>query len=337
MNNTLPKAAIVLETCNEIRIYPPAIRRELDAICQVVVDNCPKEDLARRAAELAEVRFLFTGWGPPRLDAATLAHFPKLEAVFYGAGTIKDVVCDDFWAAGLPICSAWAANAVPVAEFTFAQIILALKQVHRFKAFLQTARNSERPPHFASGGTFGTTVGLISLGQIGGRVASLLRQLDVHVLAYDPYCSPAAAQKLGLELVGSLAELFARSRVVSLHAPIKPETIGMITGELIAALPPGGALINTARGILVREAELIAVMRERPDLTAILDVVHPEPAPADSPLYDLPNVFLTPHIAGSEGGECARMGRYMVDECRRFLGGEPLQWQVTREAYARMA
>jgi phosphoglycerate dehydrogenase-like enzyme len=335
--NTLPKAAIVLETCNEILIYPPAIRRELDAVCNVVVDQCPKEDIARRAAELADVRFLFSGWGPPRLDAATLAFFPKLEAVFYGAGTISGVVCDDFWATGLPICSAWGANAVPVAEFTFAQIILALKQVHRFPAFLRKARNSARPPHFESGGAFGTTVGLVSLGMIGRRVATLLRNLDVHVIAYDPFCSPAAAKELGVELVGSLTDVFVRSRVVSLHAPIKPETTGMITGELVGMLPPGGALINTARGILVREDELIAVLRKRTDLSAILDVVYPEPAAPDSPLYDLPNVFLTSHIAGSAGGECARMGRYMVDECRRFLAKEPLQWSVSREAFARMA
>jgi len=335
--NTLPKAAIVLETRNETRIYPPAIRRELDAVCNVVVDRCEKEDIARRAAELVDVRFLFSGWGPPRLEAATLAFFPKLEAVFYGAGSISGVVCDDFWAKGLPICSAWAANAVPVAEFTFAQIILALKQVHRFPDFLRKARNTDRPPHFESGGAFGTTVGLVSLGMIGRRVATLLRNLDVRVIAYDPFCSPAAAKELGVELVGSLAEVFTLSRVVSLHAPIKPETTGMITGELVGMLPPGGALINTARGILVREDELITVLRKRPDLSAILDVVYPEPAAPDSPLYDLPNVFLTSHIAGSEGGECARMGRYMVDECRRFLGGEALQWQVTREAYARMA
>ena len=335
--NNLPKAAIVLETRNEVRIYPPAIRRELDALCHVVVDRCEKEDIARRAAELADVRFLFSGWGPPQLDAATLAFFPKLEAVFYGAGSLRAIACDDFWATGLPISSAWAANAVPVSEFAFAQIILALKQVHRFPEFLRKTRNMDRLPHFDSGGAFGTTVGLVSLGQIGRRVASLLRNLDVHVLAYDPFCSPVVAKELGVELVGSLAEVFARSRVVSLHAPIMPETIGMITGELVASLPPGGALINTARGILVREDELIAVLRQRPDLSAILDVTHPEPAPADSPFYDLPNVFLTSHIAGSEGGECARMGRYMVDECRRFLAGEPLQWRVTREAFARMA
>jgi phosphoglycerate dehydrogenase-like enzyme len=335
--NTLPKAAIVLETQNEVRIYTPAIRRELDALCNVVVDRCEKEDIPRRAAELADVRFLFSGWGPPQLDAATLAFFPKLEAVFYGAGSLRAIACDDFWATGLPISSAWAANAVPVAEFSFAQIILALKQTHRFPDFLRKTRNMDRPPHFDDGGAFGTTVGLVSLGMIGRRVATLLRNLDVHVIAYDPFCSPAVAKELGVELVGSLADVFSRSRVVSLHAPIMPETIGMITGELVGMLPPGGALINTARGILVREDELIEVLRKRTDLSAILDVVYPEPAAPDSPLYDMPNVFLTSHIAGSMGGECARMGRYMVEECRRFLTGKPLQWQVTREAFERMA
>ena len=335
--NSLPKAALILNASDEIRIYPPFIRKELAEFCQIVVDKCAPADIHHYSTALAEVRFLFSGWGAPLLDAETLAYFPKLEAVFYGAGSLNPIVTEDFWATGIPICSAWAANAIPVAEFTFAHIILALKQVHQFPAFLRTTRSHSNPPHFDAGGAFGTNVGLIALGQIGRRVASMLRQLDVNVLAYDPFCTNANAAELGIELVPSLSELFERCRVVSLHAPVKPETIGMITGELISSLPPGGAFINTSRGILVREDELITVLRHRLDLTAILDVVWPEPANPDSPLYELPNVFLTSHIAGSAGGECARMGRYMVDECRRFLSGRPLQWSVTREAFLRMA
>ncbi len=333
----LPKAAIILGTTDKPRIYSPEICRELEAICDVVVDGCTSGDIPLRSAELAEVRFLFSGWGPPQLNAATLAYFPKLEAVFYGAGTLKNIVTNDFWATGLPICSAWVANSVPVAEYTFAQIILALKQTHRCQSLMRTTRTYSFPAHFELGGAFGTTVGLISLGQIGRRVAMWLRQLDVNVLAFDPYCSSSAAKELGVELVGSMSELFSRSRVVSVHAPEKSDTVGLITGDLIAALPPGGAFINTSRGILVREAEMIEVLRERTDLTAILDVVWPEPSAPDSPLYDLPNVFLTPHIAGSIGGECARMGSYMVDECRRYLAGQPLQYRVSREAFERMA
>jgi phosphoglycerate dehydrogenase-like enzyme len=135
----------------------------------------------------------------------------------------------------------------------------------------------------------------------------------------------------------SLEELFRESDVVSLHAPHTDETDGMITGEHIASMKRGATFINTARGGIVREEEMLEVLRKRPDLTAVLDVTEPEPAAADSPVFALPNVVLTPHIAGSLGLECRRMGRYMVDELRRYLNGEPLRWQVTRELVEKIA
>ena len=105
----------------------------------------------------------------------------------------------------------------------------------------------------------------------------------------------------------------------------------MITGAHIASMKEGATFINTARGAIVREPEMTAVLAERPDLFAILDVTDPEPPVDGSPLYTLPNVVLTPHIAGSMDGECRRMGRTMVEECRRYLAGEPLRWAIDRE------
>ena len=201
---------------------------------------------------------------------------------------------------------------------------------------MRTTRAKAWPTGLTDGGAFGTTVGLVSLGQIARHVASLLRQLDVHVLAYDPFCSRETAAELGVDLV-KLPELFARSRVVSLHTPSLPATKGLITGQLLGALPTGSTFINTARGAIVCEDELIATLQQRPDLTAVLDVTDPEPPIQSSPLYDLPNVFLTPHVAGSLAGETGRMGAYMVDECRRFLTGESLRWKVTRESFTLMA
>jgi len=87
----------------------------------------------------------------------------------------------------------------------------------------------------------------------------------------------------------------------------------------------------------VREQEMIDVLQQRPDLLAVLDVTYPEPPVAGSPLYTLPNVILTPHIAGSLDAECQRMGQLVVDELRRYLAGEPLQWAITRQQAALMA
>jgi phosphoglycerate dehydrogenase-like enzyme len=94
----------------------------------------------------------------------------------------------------------------------------------------------------------------------------------------------------------------------------------------------GATFINTARPDVVRQDELIAAAFRRADLQFVLDVASPEPPEAESPLYTLPNVLLTPHIAGSVGQECRRMGRYMAEELERFVSGRPLRWAVTPEA-----
>jgi phosphoglycerate dehydrogenase-like enzyme len=111
----------------------------------------------------------------------------------------------------------------------------------------------------------------------------------------------------------------------------------MVTGNLLRSMKGGSTFINTSRGALVREAEMIEVLSERPDLTAVLDVTDPEPPVAGSPLYILPNVVLTPHIAGSRGAEVRRMADWMLDECGAWLSGHPVRYEVTRENLSRMA
>jgi phosphoglycerate dehydrogenase-like enzyme len=141
---------------------------------------------------------------------------------------------------------------------------------------------------------------------------------------------------MDVTLVG-LEELFRVSDVVSIHAPSLETTRGMITGDLIASMKPGATLINTARGAVVHEAELLAVAERRPDLQFVLDVTDPEPPVAGSSIFTLPNVVYTPHIAGSRDRECRRMGALMLEELKRYLAGQPLQWVVTRDMERRMA
>lgn len=135
----------------------------------------------------------------------------------------------------------------------------------------------------------------------------------------------------------SLTELFATSDIVSLHSPLLPETTGMITGELIRSMKSAATFINTARGAIVRENELIDALRERTDLTAILDVTYPEPPVPESRLYDMDNIVITPHIAGSAGTEVARLGVAKLSEALKYINGEPLQYQITEEKYHHMA
>ena len=111
----------------------------------------------------------------------------------------------------------------------------------------------------------------------------------------------------------------------------------MITRELFALMKRDATFINSARGPIVCQHDMEEALAQRPDLTAILDVADPEPLPASSRLLSLPNVVLTPHIAGSQGQECQRLGQYMVEEFKRYLAGEPLHWQITRELAAKLA
>jgi phosphoglycerate dehydrogenase-like enzyme len=232
------------------------------------------------------------------------------------------------------VSTASAANAVPVAEYTIATIFFSLKNGWRHALGAQRfCRHVSRVP-FA--GAFRSKLGLISFGTVARLVYDRLRTSDLEILVYDPHISPLQAAGLGVRLV-SLDELFSFCDVVSLHTPLLPETRGMIGRGHFKAMKSGATFINTARGEVVREAELIEVFKERSDLTAVLDVTSPEPPVDDSPLYGLPNVVLTPHIAGSLGGECRRLGQAMIDEFDRWSAGKPLRWQVTEEKAALMA
>jgi phosphoglycerate dehydrogenase-like enzyme len=277
---------------------------------------------------LQDIDLLFTGWGGPCLSAAFLRAMPNLKAVFYGGGTVYPVITPEFWDQNIPITSAAGANAVPVAEYTLSQILFCLKG--GWQSALAIKSEQKYPPRQQYPGNYGSTVGLVSLGLIGQRVCALLKNFDLKVLAYDPFVDPGLARSLNVELC-PLDDIFRRADVVSLHTPWLPETEGMITGEHFAAMKPKAAFINTARGAVVRANEMIAVLEQRPDLTAVLDVTYPEPPEAGSPLYTLPNVVLTPHIAGSLGLETQRLGETMLEELQRYLKGEAFRWRVSPE------
>jgi phosphoglycerate dehydrogenase-like enzyme len=330
-----PKALYILSSDAFERIYGPPERAEVARLVEIIGPPQTAETITQNLDLLAETDIILSGWGAPRLDQAFLDAAPKLKAIFYGAGTVRSILTPAFWQRHITLTTAYAANAIPVSEYTVAAIYLSLRHFWHYARFLK--ENKTYPDRATFGpipGGYESTVGLVSLGMIGRLVARRLQLSDLRLIAYDPIASQAEAAELGLELV-SLAELFRQADVVSLHTPWLPETEGLITGQLLATLKPGATFINTARGAVVRENELIAVLQQRPDLWAILDVVYPEPPEPASPFFTLPNVLLTPHIAGSQANESRRLGQYAIAELKRYLAGEPLQWEVT-EAKARL-
>jgi phosphoglycerate dehydrogenase-like enzyme len=270
------------------------------------------------------------------MDEAFLASAPRLRAVFYGAGSIRGITSPAFWRRDITISSAYAANALPVAEYTLGAILLSLKRFWSHTLAVRDERDSWGNHLRYAPGAYQSTVGLVSLGMIARRVIELLKAFEVNCIVYCPFLTEAEAANLGVEKC-SLAEVFHRSDVVSIHTPLLPETTGLITGELIASMKEGATLINTSRGAVVRETEMIEVLRRRSDLSAVLDVSDPEPPVRGSDLVRLPNVMLTPHISGSLGPECRRLGRWMVEELVRYLEAKPLRWQITEKLAARLA
>ncbi len=333
MSNQKPKAVFLLPENNINLIYGPDEQRDIAERVELVAPRLDAATYKEWRGKLGEVTCIFSGWGMAKMDVAFFEVFPNLKVLFYGAGAVRGFVTDEVWQRGVQIVNANVANGVSVAEFTAANILLCLKQVWQSALDIKREGRYIRLAHGDVAGAYGSTVGIISLGAIGRMVAERLRSLQVNIIAYDPFVDAAKAQSLGVEMC-ALEDVFRRADVISLHTPWLPETVGMITGDHFRLMKHNASFINTARGAVVRESEMIDVLRERPDLFALLDVTYPEPPAHDSPLFILPNVVLTPHIAGSMGDECRRMGRYMVDELERWLRGEPFKHLVTPE-YAR--
>lgn len=274
------------------------------------------------AAALAEAEVLLTCWGATPLTAEVLASTPRLRAVVHAAGSVKHHITDACWQRGIAVTSAAAANALPVAEYTLAAILFAGKRVLRTaQRYGELRTHHDWRQELDGAGNYGRTVGIVGASRIGRRVIELLRPFDLRVLLYDPYVDAAQAAGLGVEAV-PLDVLCARSDIVTVHAPQLPATHHMIDARRLALMPDGATLINTSRGSLVDEDALLPEVTSG-RLDAVLDVTDPELPPPDSPFYDLPNVLLTPHVAGSLGGELHRMADRALDEVERFASGMP--------------
>ncbi|WP_219732703.1 hydroxyacid dehydrogenase [Leifsonia shinshuensis] len=268
-----------------------------------------------------DAEVLVTGWGAPELTVEIIERLPNVDAIVHAGGysPVPPAVRERRL---MRVSIAADVNAVPVAEYTLAMILLANKEVFRSeRLYRQHRRFIDREVAFPFAGNAYKTVGIVGASRIGRRVVELLRPFDLEIVLYDPYLSEVGAAELGVELV-PLAELFKRSDVVSIHAPATPETHHLVGKSELASLSDGATIINTARGSLVDDEALLQQLISG-RINAVLDVTDPaEPLPADSPFWDLPNVVLTPHMAGSTGTELLRIGKHVIAELRRVAVDE---------------
>ncbi|MFK4762624.1 hydroxyacid dehydrogenase [Microbacterium sp. ZW T5_45] len=320
--NARPRAIVAMN--------PPALaenlfgphRTRLMQLVDVSADVLTEFESDSARKHLADVEVLLAGWGCPQVDRDVLDRMPSLRAVVF-AGGAASAVLDTVEAArrGIAFANAGEGNAQAVAEYTAATIVLAGKRARYAEMLYREGRSFvDREADLSDTGNFGRTVGLVGASRIGTRVARLLVATDLRVLVYDPYASAEEIAALGGVKV-SLEELLSTSDIVSLHAPATVETAHMIGAGELALMREGAVLINTARGSLIDHHALRTHLRDG-RIDAILDVTEPEPLDPDDELWNLPNVTLTPHIAGATGNELHRLGRDVVDEVARYVAGD---------------
>ena len=296
-------------------VYTQKQQQELAELADFVPGIITEDSLD--SVDLTQVEVAFSTWGMPSLTEEQLAKYlPNLKAVFYAAGA-TDTFARPLFARNIRLASAWRANAMPVAEFTLAQIILSMKNY--FSNIAHCIPENIGKEHPLGPGCYGETVALIGAGAISTRLQELLRPFSLNVIVI-----PSRAERRTI----SLEEAFKTAYVVSNHLPDRDDNKKVLTRELFASMRHGATFINTGRGAQVDEEGLAAVLRERSDLTALLDVTFPEPPEARSPLYSLPNVHLSSHIAGSVNDEVHRMADWMICEFKHYINGEPWQHEL---------
>lgn len=320
------------------RLFSQEDAQRLDAHCRIISRE-PLQDFSHGEAWalLAQAEILVTGWGCPPIGAELLTAAPHLRLIAHAAGSVKHFISPEVFARGVLVINAADANAVPVAEFTLAAILFANKQVFRFRRDYAENRTAMAFHQSFDGnaGNWRKHVGIVGASRIGRRVIEFLRLHDIDILLHDPFVGAEEAARLGVTLV-SLGELMERCDTVSVHAPLLPATRNMIDAAMLARMRDGATIINTARGGLIDPAALEAELVSG-RLWAILDVTEPETPEADSPLYRLENVMMTPHIAGAIGSERHRLGRLVTEEIERFLTGRPLRHGVTIDSLEHQA
>lgn len=320
----LPQPAL----CSEL--FTEAAQDELESLGGVTRNPEARNwDSAELASKIGPYNIVVSGWGTPPFTDEVLDAASNLQLIAHTAGSIKKMLPLPVFQRGIAVTHAAGAIAYAVAEMNILLILLSLRQAHRLDAMLKAGEPWDAAKGFVLGQELaGQRVGVVGAGYTGRRVIDLLLGLYADVQVFDPYLSEERAAELGVRKIDDLDALFRTSAIITLQAPPTEETYHMVGARQLALIQDGALFVNTARSHLVDEVALLREL-ESGRFLAALDVFDDEPLPVDSPFRSFENVIITPHVAGHSVQARRRQGQWMVDEIRRFLAGEPLQYAVT--------
>lgn len=325
-----PTIALDLAPSLEETLFDEELLGRLSAL-GALVRTVPGSDTAPRQ----EADVLVTGWGSSPLPAAR-ADAGRVRFVAHSAGSVRHLVPKSLLSDGIRLTHASAGMAHSVAEAALYFTIGQLRSMHHVDRAMRESRDWEQAHSPGLGRTVaGTRIGVVGASRVGRAYIGLVRALGATVVVHDPYLSAEEAEQLGVARA-SLETLLRTCPVVALHAPVTDETRGMLDAERLALIPEGGILVNTARSALLDTQALTKMLREG-RFTASLDVFDDEPLPADSELWDLPGVVLTPHIAGATRHSHRSQGTIVVEEIERWTRGRPLVHEILPGTYDRLA
>lgn len=329
-----PRVVLLQSESLTQRLFTQAHLQRLERVADVLVNSGPNPTEDEAVRLLAGADACITSWGCPRMTEKILNAAPNLRLITHAAGTVKGIVSETVWERGITVTSGAPALAVGVAETTLGLTITSLKNIWELSQVTRAGR-WRGPEADRCRELYEVTIGVVGASHVGRHFIRLLQSFEVDIVVYDPVRTAEEISALGATKV-DFDELLRRSDVVSVHAPSIPATRHMFNRAAFKLMKDDAIFINTARGSLVNEDDLIEELQQG-RFWACLDVTDPEPPAVDSPFRTLPNVTLIPHIAGVVTNGHFRLGRYATEEVERFAAGEPPINPVTQEALGTLA
>lgn len=311
------------------------IRKEFD------IENTiyTKKDILSPENDFSNVEIAFGSWGVEKFTVEEIREYlPNLKGIFYVGGSVK-YFARPFLEAGVKICGAWQANAVAVAEFVVSQMILGIKGVFLSRINNASEWDVKKKLVVPVKGFYGIKIGILGSGAIGRKVIEFLsnykdNRLDIYL--YSPSLTDEKAQKLGVKK-SSPEEIFKQCDIISNHIANNPQTLSFYNKELFELMGDQVVFINSGRGQQIVERDLAESMKKRPQSCALLDVTYPEPPNNDCPLFSASNIFINPHIAGSQNNELERMVNYILEDAISLKYGRQLKYEITLSALSHLA
>lgn len=300
------------------RVFAMGRRKKIDELTDLYPVIISSDNFEEHEERLHDVEVVFSTWDMPFYTEKQVCKMPNLKVLFHAAGATRHFR-EPFEKCGVTVCSATAANGIPVAEFALSQILLAGAGYWRNSRECTNEQSTRMLNSYRGHGNYGGRVSIMGNGTISNYLQKFLSHhfLKVFVVPSQPKPSKDILKKA-----------FSASFAIVNLFPDCDDNAGIFNGDLFRSMMEGSVFINVGRGRQVDEKDLIQVMKERPDLTALLDVQHPEPPLAGSELYSVPNILLSAHLAGSKSSELIRMADYMIDDFMRYEKNEPLLYEV---------